>query len=120
MLAQLIYLTAGLFLPVFAGEGTGLMYLIGAASGGYLLAYPVAAALVGYLSRDWKSVAGAGLSAVAGAVVIFTIGVVWLHYAAGHATWMESIDRGFLRFIAIDAAKIMFVGLLYSGSRRLA
>lgn len=119
MLAQILYLALGLFLPVFAGEGTGLMYVLGAASGGYLLAYPAAAALVGYLSRSWKSLSGAGLSAIAGAAVIFTVGVIWLHYVAGHATWMESIDRGFLRFIAIDAAKIMFVSFIYASSRRV-
>ncbi len=119
MLAQLLYLAAGLFLPVFAGDGSGAAYLLGAVSGGYLLAYPAAAALTGYLSRRWKTLAGAGLSALAGAVVLFTVGVIWLHYVAGHATWFESIDKGFLRFVSIDAAKIMLVGLLYAGSRRI-
>lgn len=64
--------------------------------------------------------AGASLSAIAGAAIIFTAGVIWLHYVAGHATWAESIDKGFLRFVSIDAAKIMLVGLIFAGSRRLS
>lgn len=120
MLAQLLYLAAGMVLPVFAGSGVGFMYVMGAASGGYLIAYPAAAAVAGYLSREWKSLSGATLAALASAAVLFTIGVVWLHFAAGHATWMESIDKGFLRFVPIDAAKIMLVGLLYSGTRRIS
>lgn len=120
MLAQLLYLAAGMMLPVFAGEGAGAAYVLGAVTGGYLLAYPVAAAVAGYLSRTWNSLAGATVSSFVSAMVLFTIGVIWLHFAADHATWMESIDKGFLRFIPIDAAKIMLVGLLYAGTRRLS
>jgi biotin transport system substrate-specific component len=43
-----------------------------------------------------------------------------LHYAAGHATWLESLDRGWLRFALFDLAKILFLGLLYTGTRRMA
>jgi biotin transport system substrate-specific component len=50
---------------------------------------------------------------------VFTSGVVWLHYAAGHATWLESIDKGLLRFVAIDILKVVGVGLLYTGTRAL-
>lgn len=119
LLAQLLYLTIGLFLPVFAGEGYGPAYLLVAASAGYLLAAPVGAAVTGWLSENWNSLTGSMLAMTAGAVFVFTVGVVWLHYAAGHVTWWESIDRGFLRFVPIDLAKIVGVSLLYSGARRL-
>jgi len=120
MLAQLLYLAMGLFLPVFAGDGYGTAYLFGAASAGYLLSYPLAAAATGALSKRWKSFSGSTLASLTGAAILFTGGVVWLHYAAGHATWMESIDKGFLRFVAIDVLKIVGVGLLYWGTRALA
>jgi biotin transport system substrate-specific component len=119
LLAQLLYLTMGLFLPVFAGDGYGVDYLLGAVSAGYLLSYPLAAAATGYLSRQWKTLSGSALSMAVGAVLVFGIGVVWLHYAAGHGTWMESIDKGFLRFAVIDLVKILGVGLLYAGTRAL-
>lgn len=119
MLAQLLYLAIGLFIPVFAGDGHGIDYFLGTITAGYLLSYPIAAATVGALSQRWKSLSGSTLSMLLGAAVVFTIGVVWLHYAAGHATWMESIDKGFLRFVVIDLVKILSVGLLYSGTRTL-
>lgn len=119
LLAQLLYLTLGLFLPVFAGDGYGAGYLFGAVSAGYLLSYPVAAAVIGALSKRWKTFSGSTLAMLLGSALVFAGGVIWLHYAAGHATWMESIDKGFLRFILIDVLKVVGVGLLYSGTRSL-
>ena len=119
MLAQLLYLTLGLFLPVYAGDGHGFAYLLGAVSAGYLLGYPLSAAVVGLLSRRWNSLAGSLISMIAGSLVLFTCGVVVLHYVAGHATWFESIDKGWLRFIPVDIAKMLLVSILYTGSRRL-
>lgn len=119
LLAQLLYLTLGLFLPVFAGDGYGAAYLFGAVSAGYLLTYPLAAAAIGALSKRWNSFSGSTLATIVGAAIIFTGGVVWLHYAAGHTTWFESIDKGFLRFVVVDLAKVVGVGLLYSGTRIL-
>lgn len=120
LFAQLLYLSLGLFLPVFAGDGYGTEYLFGAVSAGYLLSYPVAAAVIGALSRRWKAFSGSTLASMAGAAIIFAGGVVWLHYAAGHGSWIESIDKGFLRFAVIDLLKILAVGALYSGTRYLA
>lgn len=119
LLAQLLYLALGLFLPVFAGSGYGPEYLFGVASAGYLLSYPVAAAVIGALSKRWKTFSGGTLAMLVGAAIVFTSGVVWLHYAAGHATWFESIDKGLLRFVAIDVLKVVGVGLLYTGTRAL-
>jgi len=118
-LAQLLYLALGLFLPVFAGSGYGPDYLFGVVSAGYLLSYPVAAAVVGGLSKRWKTFSGSTLAMLVGAGIVFTGGVVWLHYMAGHGTWFESIDKGFLRFVVIDLVKVLAVGLLYTGTRAL-
>ena len=119
MLAQLLYLSLGLFMPVYAGDGYGFAYLLSAVSAGYLLGYPLSAAVIGLLSRRWNSLAGSTLSMVAGSLILFTCGVIGLHYAAGHATWAESIDKGWLRFIPVDIAKMLVVSILYTGSRRI-
>ena len=119
LLAQLLYLSLGLFFPVFAGEGTGIAYLAGAVSAGYLLAAPLSAAAAGALSRRWRGLTGSILAMAAGSLILFSSGVTWLHFAAGHETWIESIDRGWLRFVPIDAAKILFLGLFYAGTRRV-
>lgn len=118
LLSQLLYLSLGMFFPVFTGEGYGLAYMFMAVSAGYLVALPFAAAAVGALSKRWNTTLGSTLALLVGAAIVFTIGVTWLHYAAGHATWLESLDRGFLRFALIDAAKILVLGLIYSGTRR--
>ena len=119
LLAQGLYLLLGLFLPVYAGEGFGPAYLFGAVSAGYLLAYPLSAGLVGLLSKRWNGLTGSVVSMVGGSIVLFTLGVVWLHYVADHTTWFESIDKGWLRFAPVDLAKILAVALIYQGSRSL-
>jgi biotin transport system substrate-specific component len=118
--AQVLYLLLGLVFPVYAGDGYGAQYLFSAVSAGYLFGFPVAAAIVGTVSRRWKSLSGATVSMICGSLVMFSIGVLWLHYAAGHSTWFESIDKGWLRFIPADLAKVFLLGLLYTGSRRLS
>ncbi len=116
--AQVLYLALGLVLPVYAGGNIGPAYLFAAASAGYLLAFPLVAAVVGRLSDRWNSLAGTTAAMLCGSALLFTVGVVWLHQAAGHATWLESLDKGWLRFIPADLAKVFATGALYVGVRR--
>lgn len=117
MVSQLLYLTLGLLFPVYAGDGYGPAYLLGAASAGYLFGFPVAAAVVGAVSKRWNSLTGSVLSMAAGSVCLFSLGVLWLHFAAGHETWIESIDKGWLRFIPVDILKVLLLGMVYTGTR---
>jgi biotin transport system substrate-specific component len=119
LLAMALYLALGLVFPVFAGAGYGPAYLFGAASAGYLLAFPLVGAVVGAASRRWNTFAGSVASLACGSVVLFSVGVVWLHYAAGHATWTESIYKGWALLALWDLAKILLVGGIYTGVRRL-
>lgn len=118
LFSMLLYLTLGMFLPVFAGDGYGPAYVLGAASAGYLFAMPLVALVVGFFSQRWNSLTGSILSMIAGSAVLFTLGVVWLHYAADHTTWIESIDKGWLRFAVFDLTKVLAVAFLYAGTRR--
>ena len=53
--SMLLYLAAGVAgLPVFAGGGAGVGWLLGP-TGGYLLAFPLAAWLVGYTVERWAA-----------------------------------------------------------------
>jgi biotin transport system substrate-specific component len=119
MIAQLLYLTLGMFLPVFAGDTFGPAYFFLASSAGYLIAFPFAAAAVGLLSRRWNALGGSVLSLLVGSAIVFTIGVTWLHFAAGHASWLESIDKGWLRFVTFDLLKIAAIAAIYAGTRRI-
>ena len=106
--SQLAYLAAGAAgLPVFAAGG-GLAYLLGP-TGGYLLAYPAAAAVVGLAaSRDagWLRQA-AGL--IGGVAVIHAGGAAWLAVVAGHEA---AVGAGVLPFLGVDGVKAVIVLLL--------
>ena len=81
--SQALYLMAGVAgLPVFAASATlppGALRLLGP-TGGYLLSYPVAALLVGYLAERGfdRRYATSVLAMAAGLLVIYTSGVLWL------------------------------------------
>jgi biotin transport system substrate-specific component len=119
-LAMALYLAAGLVLPVFAGGASGLGYLASSASAGYLLAYPLVALLVGRLTDERRGFLASAVTMTLGAMLLFTVGVVWLHVAAQHATWTESIVKGALLFIGWDLAKVWLVAGGYAGLRRVA
>jgi len=81
-LSQVLYLTLGVAgLPVFAGAG-GLAHAMGP-TGGFLLAFPVAAWLVGRSVKPGDRLARAALVLIAADVVIFTLGATWFAAAMG-------------------------------------
>src|SRR5690606_41110959 len=118
LLAMALYLALGLFLPLYAGGAAGAEYLVGA-SGGYLVGMALAAAVIGALSRRMNTLAGSALSVLGGSAVLFACGVTWLHFAADHASWWQSIKSGWLRFVVWDLTKVAFVSAVSSGLRRL-
>lgn len=84
----LLYLAQGAFgLPVFAGtpeKGIGLAYMMGP-TGGYLVGFAVAAALVGWLAeRGWnRNFLWLTAAMFIGHAVIFTYGLAWLASGIG-------------------------------------
>jgi len=83
MASQVLYLMAGLAgLPVFAASATlppGALRLLGP-TGGYLMAYPIAAFVTGYLAErgfDRRYVTSV-LAMLAGLVIIYASGTAWL------------------------------------------
>lgn len=44
-----LYLVAGLVLPIYSGDASGVSHYSGGVTAGYLVAFPLAAALCGYL-----------------------------------------------------------------------
>ncbi|MGD8277256.1 MAG: biotin transporter BioY [Gemmatimonadota bacterium] len=108
--SQALYLLAGaLGAPVFAGGAFGIGWLFGP-TGGYLLAFPLAAAVTGWLagpaSRRGVLPALRLLSAIAiGTVVIFVGGASQLAWFTGDA--QGAVRLGVLPFLAGDALKIL-------------
>ncbi|HEU4587639.1 MAG TPA: biotin transporter BioY [Gemmatimonadales bacterium] len=103
--ALVAYLAMGMMgLPVFAG-GTGGAHRLLGLTGGYLLAFPVAALVAGRLTRTES--AGALrvlLACVAGMVVIHVGGVAQLALLGGDPAM--AFRLGFVPFLANDLIKI--------------
>jgi biotin transport system substrate-specific component len=114
--AMVLYLAAGVLgLPVFAPMGApGLARLLGP-TGGYLLAYPVAAAVAGWLGARRSSFLARAVAAVAGIAVIYVGGLAQLAVLSGSLATAALL--GALPFAAADAVKA-FVAAAVSGLRR--
>jgi biotin transport system substrate-specific component len=113
-LAQLLYLMLGIAgLPVFAFSPElpqGVARLMGP-TGGYLMAYPIAAFLTGLLAekgldrRYFTSI----LAMSVGLSVIFAGGVLWIARVAGIET---ALATGLYPFVVVDVIKVVAAGLV--------
>ena len=106
--SQVLYLAAGIAgFPVFAASAVlpqGAARLFGP-TGGYLMAYPFAAFVTGYLGgrgRDRRYVTSF-LAMCAGLAIVFICGVVWLSSLLG----LEgALVAGFYPFVLKDTIKL--------------
>jgi biotin transport system substrate-specific component len=112
--ALLLYLVLGAIgLSVFAEGRSGLSQILGA-TGGYLIGFVIAAAIVGRLAElGWDRHIGGSLAAMAiGTAVIYAIGVPWLKFATG-ITWEAAVAGGMTKFLLWDAAKLAVAAGLF-------
>ncbi len=111
LLASVSYLIEGLCgLPVFANFSAGLPYLFGP-TGGYLLAFPLAAVVAGYLvQRGWGKYAISSL-AVAGIslAIILGLGASYLAIFTGSKT---AIVLGVQPFLIGEACKAIMLATM--------
>ncbi len=111
-MSQLLYLAAGAFgMPVFAGGASGILKLVGP-TGGYLLGFPVAAFVIGYLIGQQKSFVWSLVSMTVGLFIIFSLGTIYLNMLYIHQ-WSYSITNGFLIFTWWDALKVLSAATIY-------
>ena len=114
-----LYLGEGLVgLPVFAGAAAGPAYVVGP-TGGYLVGFLLAAALVGWLAeRGWTRGWLLALAAMTlGHVVIFAAGFAWLAPVFGVT---KAWAVGVAPFAAATVAKTLLAAALAIAARRLA
>jgi biotin transport system substrate-specific component len=115
--SQILYLAAGIAgLPVFAASATlppGALRLLGP-TGGYLMAYPIAAFVAGYLAeRGFDRRYTTSIAAMfAGLAIIFASGVLWLGLFARTLTGsapvglQSALATGLYPFILPDLVKL--------------
>ena len=113
--AMVLYLVAGAAgAPVFAPMGPpGLARLLGP-TGGYLLAYPVAAAVAGWLGAGRERFGARLVAAVAGILVLYVGGLSQLSIITGSVT--TAAVMGVFPFVAADLLKAIVAAAL-SGRR---
>ncbi len=114
--ALVLYLAAGAAgLPVFAGGSGGALHLLGP-TGGYLLAFPAAAGVTGWLcgrtggQAERRTVLRILLACALGMLVIHIGGVSQLAILTGDPA--AAFRLGFLPFFANDLVKVGLAALL--------
>lgn len=112
-LAQALYIAVGAAgLPVFSGASFGLIKLFGL-TGGYLMSFPLAAALVGYLVSVRKGYLWTLVSMFLGLIVVFTCGTIFLNFVAINNI-QQAITSGFLIFSWWDILKLTAAAAIYN------
>jgi len=124
-LSIIIYLIMGAVgLPVFANLRGGYDVFLGP-TGGYLLAFPLAAALAGFIYRraGLGKLHTAALGAAGGEAIIYLIGVPWLAAWLSFSRGLPTIDSlsqavalGMIPFLVWDAVKAVLA--VYVATRR--
>jgi biotin transport system substrate-specific component len=105
--ATLLYLILGIVgLPVFAHGSHGTEIILGA-TGGYLVGFVLAAAVVGRLAElGWdRNLLGAIGAMLIGSVLIYAIGVPWL-MAVARFDLATALDKGMIPYLVGDAIKL--------------
>ncbi len=100
-------------LPFFA-EGKGGLTVIWGATGGYLIGFVIAGALVGRLAElGWDRKIGGALGAMLlGSAVIYAIGLPWLGLVVGLSP-ADTIAAGLTPFLLGDALKLVLAAVLF-------
>lgn len=107
-LSQVVYLLIGAVgVPVFSAFGAGLGKLFGP-TGGYLLAYPVMAFVIGWMMerRAGQSFWSTVLAMAAALGVCYVMGAGWMAVSL-HMPLGKAVVAGALVFLPVDAIKIV-------------
>jgi biotin transport system substrate-specific component len=116
-LSMALYLVLGVVgLPVFSGATSGSLFAL--PSGGYVVGFVFAAALVGWLAqREWdRRWLRTGVSFLLGSAVMYVFGLPWLYVSLVglHVpnALSATLTSGFTVFIVGDILKAVLAGVL--------
>jgi biotin transport system substrate-specific component len=122
IMATLLYLVLGFWLPVYAEHASGVKTILGlengqlilGPSGGYLVGFVAAAAIVGRLAElGWdRRIAGSLAAMLIGNAVIYVVGLPWLQAAIG-TTWPATLELGLTPFLLGDALKLLLAAAAF-------
>jgi biotin transport system substrate-specific component len=106
--ATLLFVAIGAAgLPVFAGGNHGVGYLLGA-SGGYVLGFVLAGAIVGRLAElGWdRTILGAIGAMLFGSLAIYAVGVPWLAVVGYGGDLTLAFEKGMRAFLLWDVVQL--------------
>ena len=116
-LSQTVYVLVGAVgVPVFSGFTGGLGHVLGP-TGGYLISYPIAAAVAGLAAQTvarasrQRALWTGFLWGCAGLAVIYVFGTTWLAIVSGLSP-TQAIAAGILPFIVFDLIKVALAALV--------
>jgi biotin transport system substrate-specific component len=115
VLATLLYLALGAIgLPIFSEGKHGAEWIVGN-TGGYLVGFVLASAIVGRLAElGWdRNLVGSIGAMVIGSLAIYAIGVPWLAYRVFDGDLGQAIAAGFLPFLLWDALKLALAAVAF-------
>lgn len=100
-------------LPVFSRGGHGTEFILGA-TGGYLVGFIVASAVVGRLAEmGWdRHLVGSIGAMLVGNVVIYAFGAPWLAVVT-HRSLVDALAVGVVPFLVWDAVKILAAAAIF-------
>jgi biotin transport system substrate-specific component len=110
-----LYVLLGIFgIPLFAQHSAGLDVILGA-SGGYLIGFIVAGAIVGRLAElGWdRNLVGAIGAMLLASVAIYAIGVPWLAATAFDGDLSQAVAAGLTPFILGDSIKLLLAAAAF-------
>ncbi|MBM4407676.1 MAG: biotin transporter BioY [Chloroflexi bacterium] len=122
-LATFLYLAVAVIgVPAFAEGKSGIGViasmqdgrLVLGATGGYLVGFLIASAVVGRLAElGWdRRIAGAVAAMAIGNVIIYIVGVPWIAASVGYSLG-EAVSKGLVPFLLGDALKLLIAGGLF-------
>lgn len=119
--SQLLYVALGAVGLPFYADGAGGWQVATGATGGYLVGFVVAAALVGLLAEHGqdRTVLTSVPAMLAGTAVIYLFGVTWLA-AVLDVDATTAMTKGLLPFLIGDAIKLVAAGLVLPAAWRVA
>ena len=123
-----LYVLLGLALPIYAGGASGLERLgsiqegrlVFGSTGGYLVGFVLAGAIVGRLAElGWdRCVSGAVAAMLAGSLAVYLVGLPWLALARS-LTPEQTLAQGLAPFLLGDALKFALAAAVFPLGWRL-
>ena len=108
----MLYVALGAIgLPFYSG-GEGGWKIVTGATGGYLIGFIAAAAVIGYLAerKQDRTVVTAIPAFLSGTAVVYLFGVVWLAQSLSIGA-IEAMELGLVPFIIGDLVKVALAGI---------